>query len=87
MVESLLHLSLATHTWPEQWKLATINPLPNFDAPTEYQEFRCFEKVVHRKFVKNIVEDKLSPTQFAYRSGCSRISDPAIVSDHMEIGL
>ena len=81
VVKSLWNLSLATHTWPKQWKMSNINPLPKVDAPTEYGEFRginvtqviarCFEKVVYHKFVKNTVEDKLSPSQFAYRSGCS----------------
>ena len=65
VVKSLWNLSLATHTWPKQWKMSNINPLPKVDARTEYGEFRginvtqviarCFEKVVYHKFVKNTV--------------------------------
>ena len=34
VVESPWNLSLATHTWPKQWKMENINPLPNVDVLT-----------------------------------------------------
>ena len=56
---------LSTHTWPDSWKRANINPLPKFDIPKEDTDYRGI-KVTH---VKAVVENSLSPSQFEHRQG------------------
>ena len=73
------NLSLSTHTWPDSWKRANINPLPKFDIPKEDSDYwgikvtsviaRTFEKVVYHTHVKAVVENSLSPSQFEHRQG------------------
>ena len=73
------NLSLSTHTWPDCWKRANINLLPKFDIPKENSDYRginvtsviarTFEKVVYHTHVKAVVENSLSPSQFAHRQG------------------
>ena len=72
-------MSLSTHTWPDSWKRANINPLPKFDIPKEDSDYwgikvtsviaRTFEKVVYHTHVKAVVENSLSPSQFEHRQG------------------
>ena len=71
------NLSLSTHTWPDSWKRANINLLPKFDILKENSDYRginvtsviarTFEKVVYHTHVKAVVENSLSPSQFAHR--------------------
>ena len=73
------NLSLTTHSWPDSWKRANINPLPKIDLPKENSDYRginvtpviarAFEKVVYNTHAKAIIMRNLSPTQFAYRQG------------------
>ncbi|CAB4026587.1 Hypothetical predicted protein [Paramuricea clavata] len=65
----------------DSWKRANINPLAKVDLPKEDGDFRgknitpviarTFEKLVYNSQVKSIVEEILSPTQFAYKQGGS----------------
>ena len=70
--------SLSTHTWPDSWKRANINPLTKVRhpqrglwLPTRHHVTsviaRTFEKVVYHTHVQVVIEKNLSPTQFAYR--------------------
>ena len=79
IITHVWNLSLSTHTWPDAWKRANINPLPKIDIPKEDSDFRginvtpviarAFEKVVYHIRAKTVIESNLSPTQFAYRQG------------------
>ena len=72
-------MSLSTHSWPNSWKRANINPLPKIEPmfPNENADYRginvtsviarTFEKVVYHTHVQVVIEKNLSPTQFAYR--------------------
>ena len=58
------------------WKRSNINPIPKVDIPKEKSEYRginitpviarAFEKAVYNTFVKEVVEENLSTTQFVY---------------------
>ena len=79
VITNVWNLSLSSHTWPDSWKRANINPLAKVDLPKEDGDFgginitpviaRTFEKLVYNSQVKSTVEEILSPTQFAYRQG------------------
>ena len=81
VITNVWNLSLSSHTWPDSWKRANINPLAKVDLPKEDGDFRginitpviarTFEKLVYNSQVKSTVEEILSPTQFAYRQGGS----------------
>ena len=72
-------MSLSTHSWPNSWKRANINPPPKIEPifPNENSDYRSinvtsviartFKKVVYHTHVKVVIEKNLSPTQFAYR--------------------
>ena len=72
-------LFLSTHSWPQSWKRANINPLPKVDVPRENSDFRgisvtpviarALERAVYNIHVRRVMEDNLSATQFAYREG------------------
>ena len=77
VVTHVWNLSLSTHTWPDSWKRANVNPLPKVDMPLEDSDYRginvtpviarLFEKVVYRTQAQSVIENNLSHTQFAYR--------------------
>ena len=77
VITNVWNLSLSSHTWPDSWKRANINPLAKVDLPKEDGDFRginitpviarTFEKLVYNSQVKSTVEEILSPTQFAFR--------------------
>lgn len=79
MVHKIWNLSLSTHTWPLVWKRSNVNPLPKVDIPMEDSDYRginitpviagVFKKIVYKIHVKDIIEDLMSPSQFAYRNG------------------
>ncbi|CAB4020252.1 Hypothetical predicted protein [Paramuricea clavata] len=81
VITNVWNLSLSSHTWPDSWKRANINPLAKVDLPKEDADFRrinitpviarTFEKLVYNSQVKSTVEEILSPMQFAYRQGGS----------------
>ena len=77
VVTYVWNLSLSTHTWPDSWKRANVNPLPKVDMPLEDSDYRginvtpiiarLFEKVVYCTQAQSVIENNLSHTQFAYR--------------------
>ena len=77
VVTYVWNLSLSTHTWPDSWKRANVNPLPKVDMPLEDSDYRginvtsviarLFEKIVYRTQAQSVIENNLSHTQFAYR--------------------
>ena len=80
--DGLLHLgnlSLRFSTWPLSWKRAHVTPLPKVDVlkgKTDYRGInitpviaRAFEKSVYNIHARDTVEQHLSSTQFAYRTG------------------
>lgn len=81
VVAHIWNLSLSTHTWPASWKRANIRPLPKVDFVTKWTTndyrgisvtpviARAFERITYQLYVKEVVEDKLSRNQFAYRQG------------------
>ncbi|CAB3998288.1 Hypothetical predicted protein [Paramuricea clavata] len=81
VITNVWNLSLSSHTWPDSWKRANINPLAKVDLPKEDGDFRginitpviarTFEKLVYNSQVKSTVEEILSPPQFACRQGGS----------------
>ena len=84
--DGLLHLgnlSLRFSTWPLSWKRAHVTPLPKVDVPkgkTDYRGInitpviaRAFERSVYNIYARDTVEQHLSSTQFAYRTGGSCI--------------
>ena len=70
---------MTTHSWPDSWKRANINPLPKIDLPKEISDYRginvtpviarAFEKVVYNTHAKAVIVRSPSPTQSAYRQG------------------
>ncbi|PFX11865.1 hypothetical protein AWC38_SpisGene24269 [Stylophora pistillata] len=81
IVTHVWNLSLSTHTWPDSWKRANVNPLPKVNMPIEDSDYRginvtpviarLFEKVVYRTQAQSVIENNLSHTQFAYRQAGS----------------
>lgn len=81
IVTHVWNLSLSTHTWPDSWKRANVNPLPKVNMPIEDSDYRginvtpviarLFEKVVYRTQAQSVIESNLSHTQFAYRQAGS----------------
>ena len=79
IVTKIWNLSISTQCWPSSWKRTNITPLPKVDLPNENGDYRsinitpviasAFEKIVYHSHAREIVEDKLSSTQFAYREG------------------
>ena len=77
--DGLLHLgnlSLTFSTWPLSWKRAHVTPLPNVDVPTRKTDYRGnnITPVIARAFERSVyniyaLEERLSSTQFAYRTG------------------
>ncbi|PFX22546.1 putative RNA-directed DNA polymerase from transposon X-element [Stylophora pistillata] len=91
VVNWVWNLSLKTHTWPRSWKRANINPLPKVEVPKEKSDYRglnvtpviarAFEKVVFNAHARDVVEEKLTASQFAYREGGS-CTDALIAIQH-----
>ena len=85
------NLSLKTHTWPRSWKRSNINPLPQVEVPKEKSDYRginvtpviasVFEKVVFNTHTRDVVEENLTASQFAYREGGS-CTDALIAIQH-----
>ena len=85
------NLSLKTHTWPRSWKRSNINPLPKVEVPKEKSDYRginvtsviarAFEKVVFNAHARDVVEENLTASQFAYREGGS-CTDALIAIQH-----
>ena len=84
--DGLLHLgnlSLRFSIWPLSWKRAHVTPLPKVDVPkgkTDYRGInitpviaRAFERSVYNIYARDNVQQHLSSTQFAYRTGGSCI--------------
>ena len=79
VITHIWNLSLATHSWPTSWKRANIKPLPKVEVPKENLLYRginitpviarAFEKAVYHTHGKQVAEESLSQTQFAYRQG------------------
>ena len=84
--------SLSTHTWPDSWKRANINPLTKVRhrqrglwLPRHHVTSviaRTFEKVVYHTHVKAIVEKNLSPSQFSYRQQGGNYTNALISIQH-----
>ena len=84
VVEVLWNKSMAHQSWSKRWKEANINPLAKVDIPSEYADYRginvtpviarAFERTVYCTFNKNCLENFISDSQFAYRSGGSCIN-------------
>ena len=81
MIYKIWNLSLKSSTWPSSWKRAHVTPLPKVDVPKDKSEYRgiCgtpviahgFEGSVYTILAQDTVEQHLSSTQFAYRTGSS----------------
>ena len=80
LIRKIWNLSLRFSTWPSSWKRAHVTPLlPTVDVPKgkiDYREInitpviaRAFEKSVYNIHARDTVEQHLSSTQFAYRTG------------------
>ena len=79
VITHIWNLSLSTHSLPQSWKRANINPPPKVDVPRENSDFhgisvtpviaRALERAVYNIHVRRVMEDSLSATQFAYREG------------------
>ena len=83
LVCKIWNLSLRFSTWPSLWKRAHVTPLPEVDVPkgkTDYRRIniapliaRAFEKSMYNIHAGDTVEQRLSSTQFSYRTGGSCI--------------
>ena len=92
VITQVWNLLLSTHTWPDSWKRANVNPLLKFDIPKEDSDYRginvtsviarTVEKVVYHTHVKAIVEKNLSPSQFAYRQQGGNCANALISIQH-----
>ena len=81
IIHKIWNVSLKTGKWPSSWKRAHVMPLPKIDIPKGKQDFRgikitpviarAFEKSVYNTHARDIVEQHLSSTQFAYTTGGS----------------
>ena len=79
--EGVINIADETHTWPWSWKRSNINPLPKVEVPKEKSDYRginvtpviarVFEKVVFNAHARDVVEENLTASQFAYREGGS----------------
>ena len=84
-------LSLRTYTCPRSWKRSNINPLPKVEVPKEKSDYRginvtaviarTFQKVVFNANARDVVEENLTASQFAYREGGS-CTDALIAIQH-----
>ena len=69
---------------PRRWKEANIRPIPKVDIPVDKADFRginitpviarCFERKVYEIFNKEIIDEFLNDSQFAYRQGGSCVN-------------
>ena len=71
------NLSLKTHTWPRSWKRSNIKLPPKVEVPKEKCDYRGINvtPVIARAFnahPRDVVEENLSASQFAYREGGKR---------------
>ena len=81
VIHKIWNVSLKTSKWPSSWKRAHVTPLPKIYIPNGKQDFRgikitpviarAFEKSVYNTHARDIVEQHLSSTQFAYTTGGS----------------
>ncbi|CAB3991556.1 Hypothetical predicted protein [Paramuricea clavata] len=79
VITRVWNLSLSTQSWPSAWKRSNVNPLAKVEMPNENQDYRgisitpviarAFERIVYDTHVRDVVENNLSRTQFAYRAG------------------
>ena len=79
VVTKVWNLCLLTQSWPRSWKRSNVYPLPKVELPIEDKDYRgisitpviarAFEKAIYRNHAKDIVEQNLSSSQFAYRDG------------------
>ena len=79
VITKVWNLCLLTQYWPRSWKKANVYPLPKVELPIEDKDYRgisitpviarAFEKAIYRNHAKDIVEQNLSSSQFAYRDG------------------
>jgi len=79
VVTKVWNLCLLTQYWPRSRKKANVYPLPKVELPIEDKDYRgisitpviarAFEKAIYRNHAKDIVEQNLSSSQFAYRDG------------------
>ena len=80
LICKIWNLSLRFSTWPSSWKRAQVIPSPRLKGKTDYRGInitpviaRAFEKSVYNIHALDTVEQHLSSTQFAYRTGGSCI--------------
>ncbi|PFX21813.1 hypothetical protein AWC38_SpisGene13665 [Stylophora pistillata] len=81
IITHVWNLSLSTHTWPDSWNRANVNPLPKVNMPIEDSDYRginvtpviarLFKKVVYRTQAQSVIENNLSHSQFACRQAGS----------------
>ena len=84
VVEALWNSSLSLQLWPRRWKEANIRPILKVDIPVDKADFRginitpviarCFERTVYEIFNKEIIDEFLNDSQFAYRQGGSCVN-------------
>ena len=80
LICKIWNLSLRFSTWPSSWKRAQVIPSPRLKGKTDYRGInitpviaRAFERSVYNIYARDTVEQHLSSTQFAYRTGGSCI--------------
>ncbi|CAB4022554.1 Hypothetical predicted protein [Paramuricea clavata] len=76
VITNVWNLSLSSHTWPDSWKRANINPLAKVDLPKEDGDFRginitpviarTFEKLVYNSQVKSLCTGLQSLVQICF---------------------
>jgi retron-type reverse transcriptase len=80
VVHSIFNRSLLSGEFPESWKKSDIRPLPKKSNPTENDLrpisitpviSRCFERLVHKFFIKPHYYISLDPLQFGFREASS----------------
>ena len=90
LICKIWNLSLRFSNWPSSWKRAHVTSLPKVDVPkgkTDYRGInitpviaRAFEKSVYNIYARDTVEQHMSSTQFAYRTGGAILTRSSVCS-------